>query len=121
MKCTCAHVGHCVFGDQPLVQTYADGSKVFRQLTPKEEAAASDPKAMRAGDFCASVDSKTRTVARAIDGARSMARAQAVQGRVCRADSFMWRLRHKVPEEDTRYTQAQADAFQAAFDAEGTE
>lgn len=121
-KCTCAHAGQCPINDKvdPLHATYPDGTKVNRPLTDREasqgrlRAAGRDLRKPPVGGVVASDgEGNMYLVAMAIDPDRAIAYARSPMGR-CRAHSFMWRLRHPVPEADHAITAEQVEAWEAA-------
>ena len=115
-KCVCLHVGNCPFSSlDPLIQTYPDGTKVFRPLTDDEQRKSrvsmiiegevqllSTP---HAGDNLVRNGEGTIPVAaRSLEPERTVEYAKDRLECKCKADSFLWRKLHPVPKDDPATT-----------------
>lgn len=98
--CTCRHLGHCPFHKPDSRRTDLDGRPLWRELTGEEQAQADvlGEDAIQIGDLCNESEDVVRITGRAIEPERAVAYAKSKEGRRCKADRFMWRLRHPVPE-----------------------
>ena len=106
-KCNCRHLGNCPTSKHvhPLARTYPDGAKVFRQLTVAEKLRADKPEL---GDQVSTEGhGDVVVVAKAIDPDKAEKYARSMVGKKCKADSYIWRKTHPVPEEDMVVTAGQ--------------